>query len=259
MNNINGFSSIGSIPSASTKGVADPAERFNKLDADGSGRLDTTELSDLATSLSKIIGKTLEISSLIESYDADNDGEMNQNETGAMIGQTLGLPPNDGTGAFPLMSDTSLNTATGDQISELIEMLQGILGTTPPPPEERFATFDSDGDGRLDENEMQALADDLAAVTGETIDTAEALNTYDTDSDGQLSAEEIEAMLDERMNESGAPPPPPASAEVVSNQLQAVNAYRENSGEDQLETLRRLLLQFAELQSASGSSTSTSR
>jgi len=160
INSINSTIS-GAIMSQGMRSRPDPEEKFQQLDADSSGTLDKTELSDLAKELSKM-GKTLDIDASITTYDADGDGALSQEETDTMMRETMGPPPEGGG----------------------------------PDRAEMFKALDSDGSGGLNMTELEAMG--LNELTGESTDTSESISTYDTDGNGELSQEELEAMMQEK-------------------------------------------------------------
>ena len=107
-----------------------------------------------------------------------------------------------------------------------------------------FQKVDSDGDGSVNQSELESFAAQIEETTGQTLDVEEALASYDADGDGGLSEEEMTTFVEE----SGfAPPPPPPHGgplglaendeeESVYQALlnQAISAYSQNSGEDSL-------------------------
>ena len=59
----------------------DPAEMFDKVDIDGSGGLDQSELQTMADGISAATGETVDAEELLATYDADGDGALNEEET----------------------------------------------------------------------------------------------------------------------------------------------------------------------------------
>ena len=209
MSSINGVTSTisGSIMTQGLRSRPDPAEKFQNLDADGSGTLDKTELSELAKELSKMTGKTLDIDASITTYDADGDGALSQEETDTMMRETMGPPPTGGG----------------------------------PDKAEKFAELDSDSSGGLGQEELDVMAEELAAMTGQSIDMSSAIATYDADGDGELNADEVDTMMQETME---APKPPERIGGKSAQEISS--AYLANSGEDQLNLLQQLLDKLSE-------------
>lgn len=261
MSSINGIqsSSISAIMPQPTRERIDPAEKFKSLDSDSNGSLDKTELSDLAKELSNMLGKTLNVDSSITTYDTDNDGMLSQSETDTMMRETLGPPPAGGKGGPPIFSDST----TEEQLSDLIDILSqmslsSVETMTRPDPAEKFTELDSDSSGGLNDTEISAMAEDIAAVTGQTVDFSEALTNYDADGDGELNQDEVDTLMQDQVKPHEAPPPPPSAEGSGSARLQqALSAYQSNSGEDRLEQLRLLLEQMITAQTASDTSTTS--
>lgn len=117
----------------------------------------------------------------------------------------------------------------------------------PPPDRDVFKLADTDGSGVVSGTELETLVKGIEEVTGNTIDQ-ETLNSFDADGDGGLNSEELlglmqnngfsgPEMLDMENGETGMrpPPPPPPSTE------QALASYASNSGDDMLSQLIDLL------------------
>ena len=105
----------------------------------------------------------------------------------------------------------------------------------PPTPENMFNSLDTNQDGVISEEELQALFDDISASNGATLDAAEAVSAYDRDGDVALSQEEMETMMQETGATAGTPPP--VGHGLSSEEVAA--AYRRNSVN--AETLATLL------------------
>jgi Ca2+-binding EF-hand superfamily protein len=228
MSSINSVNSTisGSIMSQGVRSRPDPAEKFQQLDANGSGSLDKTELSELAKELSKMANKTLDVEASITTYDSDGDGALNQEETDTMMRETMGPPPGPPPGG-------------------------GGIG---PDKAALFKELDSDTSGGLSQEELDAMAEDIAATTGQNIDMSEALSKYDTNGDGELNAEELEAMMQANMEQ----PLPPSERIGGTSAQQISDTYLANSGDDQLSRLEQLLAQMAESLSTNSSDGGTS-
>jgi len=158
-----------------------PAEMFSKIDEDGSGGLDQAELSDLATKLSEMTGEDVDAEELLSEYDTDQDGQLSEEETQALMDDHRPEgPPSGGMGA-----------------------MQG------PPPDlsQLFSDADEDDDGSLNETEAQGIADMISDATGEDMAVEDLMAAYDEDGDGILSEEETLAALE--ANRPEGPPPSP--------------------------------------------------
>lgn len=80
--------------------------------------------------------------------------------------------------------------------------------------QEMFERIDLNSDGQLDESELQAMADDMSAQGGMSMDISEMLAAGDTDGDNKISLEEFQAMKPPK------PPEPPTYnlAEIMSQE-----------------------------------------
>lgn len=83
-----------------------------------------------------------------------------------------------------------------------MNLFSGQMSGTSSRPD--FRNLDKNGDVNLDQSEFQAMADDIEAMTGETLDVEEIFSTYDTDGDGMLSPDETESAM-EAYKPSGPP------------------------------------------------------
>lgn len=212
------------------------ADKFKELDTDSNGGLDKTELSAMAKELSKMTGKTLNIDDAMTTYDANGDGKLSQDETDTMMQQTLGTPSNSGAQAMKAYqansgnddqmsillnmleqaqnssatsSASSTSNSGSDQLSALLDMLNqttdsASTANSRPNPDEMFKKLDSDGSGGLSQTELDTWAKDFSSMTGQTIDTKNAISTYDKDGDGALSKTEMDTMMKSLQKESGA-------------------------------------------------------
>ncbi|MCK9293572.1 MAG: EF-hand domain-containing protein [Desulfobulbaceae bacterium] len=207
-------SSMGTMMNAMAMQRPDKQQMFGKVDTDGSGAVDQTELASFAEGLSEQTGIEINAEEALSAYDADGDGALSQQEMEAMMGAYMPPPP-----IMPAAGEESGDTAMNP-------------GSMPPPPdkEEMFNSIDADGSGTIDESELASFVDQLAEDTGIELNAEDALSTYDTDGDGALSQEEMDTMMTASMP---SPPPPPPS--------QVIAAYNQNSGGSDSETISQLL------------------
>ena len=82
---------------------------------------------------------------------------------------------------------------------------QQAAGPKKPDFSKMFSTMDADSSGGLDSTEVQSLAEKISEATGVSVDLSEFLATYDSDGDGSLSEEETLASLE--ANRPQGPPP----------------------------------------------------
>ena len=105
----------------------DPQQMFNRVDKDGSGGIDGSELSAMAEKISERTGSEIDVDSLMEEYDGDGDGVLNQDETRAVMDsfkEEMGPPPpkpggmNQGAGVYG-----SSGTESESSVDQLLESL----------------------------------------------------------------------------------------------------------------------------------------
>ncbi len=101
----------------------DPQQMFNRMDKDGSAGIDKDELSAMTEKMTEASGTIIDVESLMEEFDVDVDGILNQDETHAAmesLKEQMGPPPNGGPEA-------------------------GGGPPTPPLQEEAFGEYGQDG------------------------------------------------------------------------------------------------------------------
>lgn len=80
-----------------------------------------------------------------------------------------------------------------------------------PNPAEMFNQIDSDESGGISQSELETFTQAISDMTGNSIDSSDAVSTYDADGDGELSANELKSFMDA----SGIAPPPPGGAGMM--------------------------------------------
>lgn len=154
------------------------AKMFAKVDADGSGGVDQTELGTLLSDISEKTGASVgDAKELFTQMDSNSDGSLSSDELDA--GMQALIPPPPSTMEFA--QSRGMGGSGGSQ-------------------DDLFAKVDTDGDGSVSKDELQVLTDKIKEDTGQ--DVSEDFAKLDTDSDGQLSQTEFEA---------GRPQPPEGS------------------------------------------------
>lgn len=138
-----------------------------------------------------------------------------------------------------MISSISSSMASSMQITKN----SGTQGAPPAKGKDVFQVADTNGDGVVSQTELDALAQGIQEVTGNTINVDDALSSYDADQDGGLSGAELLQMLSDNGftppemkegEESGIKPPPPSFETAIA-------AYNENSGNDQISQLIDIL------------------
>lgn len=162
---------------------------FSLMDQNSDQSVTKTELE----SLFDLAGSTSSsVDSFVSSVDTDNDAAMSEQEFFSTLAKLL----------QQMKSDSENNTSAA--------------GAPSPPPKdssEMFSSLDTDADGYLTVEEMQA---------GGVPDVEKIFGEVDTDSDGKISEAESNTF-DEKMRTNGpqgmasAPPPPQDSSEIFSS------------------------------------------
>ncbi len=151
------------------------AKRFAKVDTDGSGGVDQTELSTMLSNISEKTGASLgDAKELFTQMDSNSDGSLSSDELDA--GMKALMPPPPSTMEFA--QSRGMGGSEGSQ-------------------DDLFAKVDTDGDGTVSKDELQVLTDKIKSDTGQ--DVSQDFSKLDTDGDGKLSQTEFEA---------GRPQPP---------------------------------------------------
>ena len=151
------------------------AKMFAKVDTDGSGGVDQTELGSMLSKISEKTGASVgDAKELFTQMDSNSDGSLSSDELDA--GMKALMPPPPSTMEFA--QSRGMGGSGGSQ-------------------DDLFAKVDTDGDGSVSKDELQVLTDKIKEDTGQ--DVSQDFAKLDTDGDGQLSQTEFEA---------GRPQPP---------------------------------------------------
>lgn len=251
---------IGSIQGGSTA-VRHPSPKrmFKRMDANGDGSLDQSELASLAKR------KGTDAASLLGSLDTDKDGKVNAQELGAGMAKQsqTGSQAQVGSGASEFTTammgilkqlqdsqngdgataadggncdngnDGSQGVATVELQFQMTVKTQGGKGHGHHSHGEMFAKMDANGDGTLDETELGGIA----AKTGK--DASQILTDLDTDGDGKVSKTEMDAGAAKRkqamqaQNDGGAPRNPMAEiTTTLMNILKQLQESQDKNGTD---------------------------
>jgi Ca2+-binding EF-hand superfamily protein len=146
-------------------GRSDPSEMFETTDTDDSGGISQSELESWIGAMSEETGSGIDTTDAVSTFDADGDGELNEDELGSFMSETMPPPP-------------------------------GIMGMGPEAPAENlFQALDTDSSSGISLSELSEWADAMSDETGEAIDSSDALSEYDIDGDGELSSSELDSFL----------------------------------------------------------------
>ena len=159
-----------SISSISGAGQADQTQQwaqklFKKLDANGDGKLDTTELSAMSKD-----GKGPSAQEILKKFDANGDGSIDQAEN---LKAVQSMPHHH-------KKHAQGTQGKGDMFAELMKQLQasqadqtsGTSGTT--TADDIMKALDTNGDGKVDKSEIQAILDKVQQ-------SSSLASTYSTD------------------------------------------------------------------------------
>ena len=232
MSTINELSSL--ITSQSVSGdlrpKPDPEEKFNDLDTDGNGTLDTVELSEVAKEIASMTGQEFNADEFMAQYDSDGDGELSKDEMDTMM-RAMGPPPEDVSSSVWEALQSYLNNA-GEETDNILLSLKQQTPPPPPPqdPQAMFDELDTDDSDGLSADELASVVDDFLEKRGISIDTEEAMTSYDEDGNGELSFEEMDKMMQDlrpnQNDESG-----------VNTRLQQLLEQYQSAGDDEKLTI----------------------
>ncbi len=240
-------SSSNAYTNASTHRAERQAKMFAKVDTDGSGGVDKTELQSLFTDISKKTGTTLDAEKLFSSMDSNSDGSLSSDELAAGMKSVMPAPP----------STLEFAHNRGEKTGK----------------DDLFSKVDSNSDGTVDKAEMTAFTDKMKAETGR--DSPISFDTLDTDGDGKLTQTEFDAGRSGagtqragkggHVEGAGGPPPPggPTGVQGSASASASTSASfdpldtNQDGTVSQLERLAGALKDFVS-SSDTGSSTATS-
>jgi len=138
-------------PAASAEGL------FQALDADESTGISESELTQWAENMSEETGNALDVSSTFSDYDLDGDGELSSSELDSFLTENgIGAPE-----ATAAERQEEENTGVGTADSESV-----------------ISEYDTNGDGVLSGDELQAYLDDTEASAPRAM-MREAISSYE--------------------------------------------------------------------------------
>ncbi|HKX44959.1 MAG TPA: EF-hand domain-containing protein [Burkholderiaceae bacterium] len=139
---------------------------FAKVDADGSGSVDSTELQGMLDHISETSGTTLgSADDLMKTMDADGNGTLDQSELADGM-KSLMPPP-----------------------SSTVDFAQGRGGMPPPPPPE-----DGGGDGMSCSGDDSSSSDGTSATGDLASQLDDLFSAIDTDGDKSISDSEAQTF-----------------------------------------------------------------
>lgn len=172
---------------------------FSKIDTDGSGGLDQTELKTMLDKGPQG-ANGVDASDMFSKLDADGDGSVTESE----LKSGLKPPSNDeqvqqgGWGAMG-MDTQAFASMMGSGMNGMGGMGQMQGPPPPPPPNDGQGISISDAINSLDSDSSGAVsADEFGISSSDTSSTQKALfDSIDTDKDGSLSTKETSAFQDQ--------------------------------------------------------------
>lgn len=164
-------SATGETEQTSTKEKPSLGKLFTKLDADGSGGLDSTEVQSLTEKIGEATGVSVDLSEFLATYDADSDGTLSEDETASALeaNRPQGPPPPPPGG------------------------MGGMRG---PDESEMVSSADANGDGVISAEEAEGLVGIINNATGSSLAAEDFVGSYDSDGDGSLSTDEAVAAME---------------------------------------------------------------
>jgi Ca2+-binding EF-hand superfamily protein len=196
---INGINSSNSLMGQlnMTSARPKPEEMFAKIDSNGDGSIDKTEMQSFSEQISNQDGDTIDISKMFTDMDTDGDGSISKDEFLAA------KPP---------------------------EMKGGQGPGQPPDPEEMFGNMDANGDGTISKDEMKAFMEKMPARGGKTPDLDKMFSENDTDGDGKITREEFVKAETKRQAQMQAMMSQTQSTQNISNEsaLYLLKALQDN-------------------------------
>lgn len=206
MSTISGVSaSNGSDPWAAMKAQRSQmqAKMFAKVDTDGNGSVNQTELGTMLDTVSQKTGATFDdAAKVFTAMDSNADGSLSSDELGEGMKSLMPPPPPPSTMDFAQTRSSSGSASTGSAGDDL------------------FSKLDTDGSGGVSNDELQALFDKMASDSGASNTSgpsaSDVFSKLDTNGDGALTQTEFDAGRPQGPQDGqgvqgagGMPPPPP--------------------------------------------------
>jgi Ca2+-binding EF-hand superfamily protein len=116
----------------------DSGESFKQIDTDGNGGVDKVEFQVLADNISEVSGQKINVEELTNSYDANGDGLLGQDEMQTMM---MELQPPQGQGGF--FEQQALAAYQVDTNKDLTSTLMDMLGEKDDDNEEESSSINT--------------------------------------------------------------------------------------------------------------------
>lgn len=185
MSSISGISSSASAwSSMSTSRASRQQEMFNKVDSDGNGSVNKSELQSMLDGIAKHTGSTSSTDDTFSKMDSNGDGSLNQSEMEAGMKSLMPAPPS--TMAFA-------QTRNGDGGGGP----EGVGGPPPPPPTGDSASTSATSSSSSDSDPLDVNKDGVVSEQERAAgDIKELLKAADTDDDQKISSSEFDKFKD---------------------------------------------------------------
>lgn len=165
-------------------------ELFNRADINGDSGIDSSEFQNIFSRIQDSVDISSEAEELFSQLDANSDGTIDETE----------------------------HAEGSDSIKE---MLDSYAPEMPPPPptssNSMMEELDTNGDGVISLEEMQAAGESNQTEDANKPDINEIFSSIDTNGDGVIDAEENEAAASKMNENQGHRPPPPPEEEENNN------------------------------------------
>ncbi len=103
---------------------------------------------------------------------------------------------NIGVGNHYVHASSDLRSPSSDT-TETEQQTTKTSTQAPPPPPSMFSGIDLDQSGGIDQSEFETMLSKIAESSDETFDAEELFASYDSDEDGILSEEEVNSFLED--------------------------------------------------------------
>lgn len=230
MSTISGVGGSGNAwaAAASTQRANHQARMFAKVDSDGSGAVDQTELGTMLDTISQKTGTSFDdTAKVFASMDTDSDGSLTSDELDTGMKSVMPPPPStmdfanahQGAGGPPPggpppdaaagsgASSSSSSSTTYDPLDTnqdgTVSLAERLAGATQSDPvQELFKAMDANSDGKVSQTETDTFAKQLSDLVAQSTDSsATSASTDGTDQGFDIA--KLAQMLYDQVAEGG--------------------------------------------------------
>eukprot|EP01084_Bolivina_argentea_P069044 125679_1 len=181
------------LQASNAENAINAQSEYNDIDADGDGKLTAKELAQVCNIT------VLEAEELIEQYDANGDGALDENEFEDLKQQILQQQQLNMTNKININDNYDQFDKDGDGRLDANEFAQAC-GITVQEAQNIIYQYDANGDGTLDQNEFEDLKQQILSqqrdIISDQILHNQQYNDIDVNNDGKLSAAELAIACD---------------------------------------------------------------